>query len=166
MTYPSQRKIQEELDYSAFDNLMGKQSSIRGKARLHSLSVPQYGAYLSAAPIPALGLHISSNDFRVAPKYRLCVKLYESERNCPFCKSGTLDVRGDHAVSCHGRGDMISRHNRRRDKIISACSGALLSPICEQKSLTSSFRRYRHFSLAVKPHYKCVGEEWFRTVSC
>ena len=31
--YPSQRKIQEELDNSAFDNLLGKQSSIGEKAR-------------------------------------------------------------------------------------------------------------------------------------
>ena len=38
-------------------------------------------------------------------------------------------------MSCHGRGDMISRHDRIRDRIISACSGALLSPICAQKSL-------------------------------
>ena len=42
---------------------------------------------------------------------------------------------GDHAVLCHGRGDMISFHDRIQDKIISACSGALLSPISEQKSL-------------------------------
>ena len=42
---------------------------------------------------------------------------------------------GDHAVSYHGRGDMISHHDRIRDKIISACSGALLSRISEQKSL-------------------------------
>ena len=135
MTYSSQRKTQEELDNSAFDNLLGKQSSIREKARLQSLSLPQSGAWLSAAPIPALGLHPFSNEFRVALKYRLGVKLYENERKCPFCKSGTLDVMGDHAVSCHGCGDMISRHDRIRDKIISACSGALLSPICEQKSL-------------------------------
>ena len=42
---------------------------------------------------------------------------------------------GDYAVSCHGPADMISRHDRIRDKITSACSGALLSPICEQKNL-------------------------------
>ena len=30
----------------------------------------------------------------------------------------------------------------------------------------NSFRRYRHFYLAVKPYYKCVGEKKFRTVSC
>ena len=135
LTYPSQRKIQEELDNSAFDNLLGKQSSIREKACSQSLSLPQSGASLSAAPIPALGLQLSSNEFRVALKYRLGVKLYENERNCPFCKSGTQGVMGDHAVSCHGRADMISRHDCIRDKIISACSGALLSPISEQKSL-------------------------------
>ena len=134
-TYPSQRKNQEELDNSAFDNLLGKQSSIREKARLPSLSLPQSGAWLSAAPIPALELHLYSNEFRVALKYRLGEKLYENERKCPFCKSGTLDVMGDHAVSCHGRGDMISRHDRIRNKVIWAGSGALLSPVSEQKSL-------------------------------
>ena len=133
--YPSQRKIQEELDNSAFGNLLGKQSSIREKARLKSLSLPQSGAWLSAAPISALGLHLSSIEFRIALKYRLDVKLYENERICPFRKSGTLDVMGDHAVSCQGRGDIISRHDRILDKIISACSGALLSPISEQKRL-------------------------------
>ena len=136
MTYPPQRNIQEELDNSAIDNLLRKQSSIREKAHLHSLSLPQSGAWLSAAPIPALGLLPSSNEIRVALKYRLGSKLYESERKCPFCKSGSLDVIGDHTVSCHGRGHMISCHDRIRDKITSACSGALfLTPICEQKSL-------------------------------
>ena len=72
-TYPSQSKVQEELDNSAFDNLLGKRSSIREKARLQSLSLPQSGAWISAAPIPALGLHLSSNEFRVALKYRLGV---------------------------------------------------------------------------------------------
>ena len=72
-TYPSQRQVQEELDNSAFHNLLGKQSSIREKARLQSLSLPQSGAWISAAPIPALGLHLSSNEFRVALKYRLGV---------------------------------------------------------------------------------------------
>ena len=42
---------------------------------------------------------------------------------------------GDLDVSCHGRGDMISRHVHIQDKILSACSGALLSPICQQKTL-------------------------------
>ena len=99
MTYPSQRKIREELDNSAFDNLLGKQNSITEKARLNSLSLPQSVAWLSEAPIPALGLHLSSNEFRVALKYRLGVKLYVNEK-----------------MSFHGRGDMICRHDCIRDK--------------------------------------------------
>ena len=110
--YAPQRKVREELVKSALDNLLGKQSSIEEKARLQSLSLPQSGAWISAAPVPALGLRLSSNELRVAFKYWLRVKLYENERKCPFCKSGTLAVMGDHGASCHVRGDMISRHNR------------------------------------------------------
>ena len=88
------------------DNFLGKQSSIREKARLKSRSLPQPGVWLSAALILALELHISSNEFRVALKYRLGVKLYENES-----KSGILDVMGDHALSYLGPVDMISRHD-------------------------------------------------------
>ena len=38
-------------------------------------------------------------------------------------------------MRCHAMVAVISRHGRIRDKIISACSGAFLSPISEQKSL-------------------------------
>ena len=92
------KKIQEELDHSVFDNLLGEQSSIRQNARFQSLSLPQSVAWLSAATIPALELQLSSNDFCVALEYRLDVKLYENGRKCLFCKSETLDVMGDHAV--------------------------------------------------------------------
>ena len=125
-TYPSQRKIQDELDHSAFENLLRKQSTIREKALLQSLSLSLSlsttgWCLVIRRPIPTLGLHLSFNEFRVALKYRLGVKLYENERKSPFRKSGALDVTGDHAVSCHCRGDMISRHDRVQDKTISAC---------------------------------------------
>ena len=41
---------------------------------------------------------------------------------------------GDNAVACHGRGNMMSRHDRLSDKIL-ACSAANLSPVCQQKNL-------------------------------
>ena len=57
---------------------------------------------------------------------------------------------GSHVVSCHGRGDMISRHGRIWEKIISKCSGALLSPICEHKnSLPDNNSRLRDILLPV-----------------
>ena len=39
------------------------------------------------------------------------------------------------AVACHGRGDAISRHDRIRDRIASACSAANLSPVIEKRNL-------------------------------
>ena len=50
----TQSKIQEVLDEAALNKLIEGQTSEREKARLLSLSLPQSGAWLSAAPIPAL----------------------------------------------------------------------------------------------------------------
>ena len=57
------------------------------------------------------------------------------EKKCPFCKAGVLDIHGDHAIACHGRGDAIASHDRIRDKIVSACLFANLSPEVEKKNL-------------------------------
>ena len=61
----TQHKIQEALDDAAFSDLLGNQISNREKACLLSL---QSGAWLSAPPIPSLGLHLQPNDFRAALK--------------------------------------------------------------------------------------------------
>ena len=117
----TQHKIQEARDDAAFSDLLGNQISNREKACLLSLTLPQSGAWLSAAPIPSLGLHLQPNEFRAALKYRIGVPLYIEERKCPYCQNGRLDKLGDHALSCNGRGYMISRHNRVRDRIFAAC---------------------------------------------
>ena len=103
------------------------------KASLLSLSLPQSSAWLFAPPV--LELKLSLNEFRIALKNQLVVKLYEHERNCSFCKSGTLNLMRDHAVLCHGQGDMIARQDRIQDRILSACSKAPFVPICVQNSL-------------------------------
>ena len=90
--------MQEEIDNSAYDNLIEKQNSIRGKACLQFFSLPQTGVWLSATPIPAPALHLSPNEFRVLLNTDWVSKLYENERKCPLCKSGILDVMGNHAM--------------------------------------------------------------------
>ena len=100
----TQHKIQEAVDDAAFSDLLGNQISNREKACLLSLTLPQSGAWLSAPPIPSLGLHLQPNEFRAALKYRIGVPLYIEERKCPYCENGRLDKLGDHALSCHGRG--------------------------------------------------------------
>ena len=122
-----QIKIQDVLDEFALSKLIVNQTSERGKARLLSLPIPQSGAWLSAAPIPALGLHLLPNEFRTAVKYRLGAPIYEKEK-CHYCKTGSLDTLGDHTVACHGRGDMILRHDRLRDKIFPLAA----LPTCHQ----------------------------------
>ena len=79
----TQHKIQEALDDAAFSDLLGNQISNREKARLLSLTLPQSGAWLSAPPLPSLGLHLQPNEFRAALKYRIGVPLYIAERKCP-----------------------------------------------------------------------------------
>ena len=98
----AQNKIQEALDDAAFSDLLGNQISNREKARLLSLTLPQSGAWLSAPPIPSLGLHLQPNGFRAALKYRIGVPLYVEGRKCPYCQNGRLDKLGDRALSCRG----------------------------------------------------------------
>ena len=54
----TQHKIQEALDDAAYSDLLGNQISNREKARFLSITLPQSGAWLSAPPIPSLGLHL------------------------------------------------------------------------------------------------------------
>ena len=66
---------------------------------------------------------------------------------CPFCKAGVLDIYGDHAIACHGRGDTIARYDRIRDKLVSACSSANLSPVVEKRTSFQKTNRSPETSL-------------------
>ena len=136
---------------------------------------------MTAAPIPALGLHLQPNEFQAALNCRLEVSLCDSDRRCPYCKSAILDIFGDHAVSCHGRDNIISRHDRVRDTIMTACSSANFSPVCEQKHFlpennsrpgdvylpsffsrtTRSLRRHHYVPTASQSYLKCGEDIWF-----
>ena len=129
--------------------LKGKSSSEREPARLFSSSVQHAGAWLSASPIPALGVHMAPNESIVSAKYRLGVLVYDAGRKCPFCRAGVLDIYGDHAIACHGRGDSIAKHDRIRDKIMSACSSANLSPVVEKRILFQKVSHAPEISLSL-----------------
>ena len=130
----TQKKIQEALDKEKLADLIRNQTSTREKARLQSLRLPHSGAWLAAPPISAMGLHLSAKEFQVSVRYRLGIAVYDQEKDVLFCKSRTLHTFGDHAVACHGRGDAISRHDRFRDRIASACSAANLSSVIEKRN--------------------------------
>ena len=102
----------------------------------HSLCLNQEPGYRKL-PYRLLTSHLLPNEFHAAVKYRLGTPMFEKEKNCPYCKTGSLNTLGDHANTCHGQDDMILRHNRLVDKIISPCRAANQSPLCEQKNLVS-----------------------------
>ena len=128
----SQKTIQQALDNEKFQGLKENLASEIEAARLLSLSVRHAGAWLSAPPIPALGLHMAPNEFRVSAKYRLGVPVYDAERKMPFRKAGIFDIYCDHAIACHGGGAEIARHDRIRDNLVYVCSSANLSPVVEK----------------------------------
>ena len=126
-----------------------------------------FGAWLAAPPIPALGLHLSNKEFQVNVKYRLWIAVYDQERKCPYCSSGTLDTFGDHAVVCHGRGDAISEHDTIRDQIASLCSAVYLSTVnckrnrkathAQETSICCSGHKRDVFS-AAEHYFSCDSE--------
>ena len=133
--FANTKKIQQALDKEKLAVLLRNQTSTREKARLQSLCLPHSDAWLAMPPIPAICLHLSAKELQVSFKYRLGVAVYDEERKYPYCKSGTLDTFGDHAVNCHGMEEAISRHDRIRDRIASACSAANLYPVIEKCNL-------------------------------
>ena len=93
-------KIQEAVHSEKFSELLSNQSPNREKAKLQSLCLPQSGAWLAAPPVPALGLHLCPSEIQISDKYRLGIAVYVDEGKCPYCRSGILDIFGDHAVIC------------------------------------------------------------------
>ena len=53
------------------------------------------------------------------------------EKTCPY-RSSQLDPLGQHALTCHYAGDVVTRHNCIRDCIADFCGCAHLSPLMEQ----------------------------------
>ena len=131
----TQKRIQEAVGTEKFSELLRNQSPNREIARLQSLCLPHSGAWLAAPPVPALGLHFTPKEFQISVKYKPGIAVYEDERKCPYNRSGTLDIFGDHAIICHERGDANSPHDRIRDRFASACSAANLSPAIEKRNL-------------------------------
>ena len=79
--------------------LIEESGSIRDKARMGSLGLPNAGAWLNVVPSPALSLNLQPAEFIVAVKYRLGMPVFSREGRCMACPVMS-DVEGDHAISC------------------------------------------------------------------
>ena len=103
----TQKKIQEALDKHKLAALIRNQTSTREKTRLQPLYLRHSCACLAALSIPALGPHVLAKEFQISVKYMLGIAVYDQKRKCLYCSSGTLDIFGDHAFACHGKGRCV-----------------------------------------------------------
>ena len=115
-------------------NQVQEEGQDRETARMLSLGLPRAGDWLTAVPMPALGLHLRPAEFVPCLKYRLGVPVYSADGTCPSC-SGPSDKMGDHALGCRKHNERIARHDQLRDVLYEAASSAALAPIREAPHL-------------------------------
>ena len=113
---------------------IAREDVVREKARLASLGLPHAGDWLFAVPSPGLTLHLRSQEFIMAVKYRLGCPVFTTGGKCPACPKFS-DVYGDHAISCGTEGERIARHNHLRDTLYHTCASAALAPTKEGRAL-------------------------------
>ena len=120
-----------EVSYASFFPSL----DIAARANVHSYSLPHACSYLSAPPMPNLGLELSSHEFVEALCRQLRVPIFSSVSLCPACNSALLDTFGDHSLVFASSGDRILRHNAVRDLLYETCKAANLSPKLEPSAL-------------------------------
>jgi hypothetical protein len=131
----SQKAISLKVDQHNLHLLkLAVEGDTREVARLASLGLPRAGAWLTAAPIPALGLHLRPTEFTMAAKYRLGCAVYDQDGPCPACLRPS-DRYGDHALCCGHWGERITRHNQLRDHLYQMAAAAALGPVKESRFL-------------------------------
>ena len=129
-----QRTLSKALDEATRAQLSATASGEAARAHLQLVRQPGAGAWLTACPSEALGLHIEPHQFRVLLRLRLRLPVAERECYCPFCDAAA-DPFGDHARLCACGGDRVKRHNRVRNLLAARAATAGLSPELEKPGL-------------------------------
>ena len=129
----SQKMLSHQIDIHNRDRLFGMAQTSQDLARLHSVSQKYAGEWLNAIPCKNLGLHMTSQEFIMAARYRLGMNVFSRNGSCPVptCTK-EMDLLGDHAMLCASSGERIAYHNRLRDVIYSVATEASLGPKKEE----------------------------------
>ena len=147
-------QLSSEHHEATFARLRAK-SSVRSKNLLLATTMHHASDWLLTAPIPGLGLSMRSENFRMAMKFRLGMKLFEKSFPCPAVShegktcDEEMDVFGDHALCCHYGTALVYRHNNVRDILGHAARAAgLAAVVLEQNHLVSDSKKDYQPSLA------------------
>ena len=132
----SQKMFSLLVDSEAQRRLLESTTEVRELARLRCVAREGAGDWLGALPSKTLGLHLRRNEFVLAGKYRLGMRVFVTEGECPAlgCR-GVADGLGDHSLSCAIGGERIARHNHARDVLFQAAVQAGLAPVREAPGL-------------------------------
>jgi hypothetical protein len=84
---------------------------MRNKGRLLSLPTSWALGYLTALPLPYLGLILPPRHFQRVVQFRLGLKTCPAVHS-PKCRLHVMDLYGDHAVTYKHRPHTIRRHDR------------------------------------------------------
>ena len=132
----TQRSLSALIDAQSFLQLNEAITEEIDKTRLNCVTREGAGDWLDVVPSKSLGLHLRKDEFLIAVKLRLGVKVFRGEGECPMdrCRSHS-DAYGFHAVGCGINGERISRHHHLRDAVFNAASQAMLGPSREAEGL-------------------------------
>jgi len=152
-----QRLASYKFDEEVLAYLVARAPNDREAQRLHRVSQPHAGAFITAVPSDEDGFHtiLRPRNFQTAVAYRLGVAVLKNDISCPMCKQ-PLDTLGDHATCCAKAGDLIVRHNNLRNLVDRIAQDALLSPVMEKKGILgpTSGRRPGDVSFRLWAHGK------------
>ncbi|CAM6029573.1 unnamed protein product [Sphagnum balticum] len=98
------------MNETKYDRLFAD-SNLRNKGRLLSLRAGWASGYLTALPLPYLGLTLPQRHFQRVVQFRLGLKTCPAIR-CPKCRPHMMDPFSDHAVTCKHGSHTIHRHDR------------------------------------------------------
>ena len=112
----------------------------RERARVRSINLPRAGDWLNVVPIPALGLHMGSQDFVACLQYRLGLNIYQDQPDCTACGM-QMDNQGDHSMNCRSGSQRNRRHNAVRDVVHALAAEAGVAPQLEVLGLVRGSAR-------------------------
>ena len=105
----------------------------RAKARLLASQQKESGAWISAAPISALGLRMGNESIRIAVGLRLGAPLCEPH-DCTLCGM-PVDSSGAHGLSCRKSQGRIPRHSGLNELVKRALTAIDVPAILEPRGL-------------------------------
>ena len=115
-----QRAWDDTSSESRFGELLGAVNQVH-RARLLAAKQPHSGAWLNAAPLPALGLHLDDESVRVAAALRVGAPVCEPHA----CRCGQrVDRLGHHGLSCRYSAGRLPRHAHLNDVVKRALAAA------------------------------------------